>query len=68
MSDPIIPYRPKSDSKPPETSEEWLAELERLESLIEEMHEQGLKVPSDLERRMNEIEAMIEANNDGPSG
>lgn len=66
MPDPIVPFRPKSDTKPPETSEEWLAELERLESLIEEMREQGIQVPGDLERRMNEIEAMLEANSDGP--
>ena len=68
MTDPINPFRPKSDSKPPETREEWLAELERLESLLEEMREQGLAVPGDLERQMNEIEAMLEANTDGPEG
>ncbi|MDQ4043931.1 MAG: hypothetical protein M3173_00575 [Chloroflexota bacterium] len=66
MSDPIDPFRPQSDSKPPETTEEWMNELERLETMLEEMHEQGIEDRSELERRINEIEASLEAAEEEP--
>ncbi|HEV2127389.1 MAG TPA: hypothetical protein VGR22_02090 [Thermomicrobiales bacterium] len=66
MSDPIDAFRPRSDSKPPETTEEWMNELERLETMLEEMHEQGIEDRSELERRISEIEAALEAADDEP--
>lgn len=66
MSDPIIPFRPQSDSSQPETTEEWMTELERLESLLELMQEHNVETRTDLERRINEIEAALEAG-DGPT-
>jgi hypothetical protein len=66
MTDPIIPFRPHSDSSRPETTEEWMIELERLESLLELMQEHNVETRTDLERRINEIEAALEAG-DGPT-
>lgn len=68
MSDPLSNLRPDSDSKAPQTSSEWLAELERLEAMIEQWREDGFENISDLERRINEIRAMIDAQTDGPDG
>ena len=67
MSDSIIPFRPRSDSTQPETTEEWMNELERLESLLELMQEHNVQDRVELERRINEIEARLEAG-DGPVG
>ncbi|HYH11116.1 MAG TPA: hypothetical protein VD789_02085 [Thermomicrobiales bacterium] len=68
MSDPIRQYRPESDSKAPQTSSEWHAELERLEAMVEQWREEGVEDISDVERRINEIRAMIDAKTDGPNG
>jgi len=67
MSDPIEHFRPESDSKAPETASEWLAELERLEALVEQWREEGIEDMTDVERRINEIRAMIDAQDDGTS-
>lgn len=66
MSDPVIPFRPRSDSSQPETTAEWMVELEHLESLLEVMQEHNLETRTDLERRIREIEAALESG-DRPS-
>ena len=68
MSDPMNNLRPESDSKAPQTSNEWLAELERLEALVEQTREQGYDDIADLERRINEIRARLDADTNGPNG
>lgn len=65
MSDSIIPFRPRSDSRMPATTEAWMEELERLESLLEMMQEHNVQSRDELERRIYEIEAALEAE-DGP--
>jgi hypothetical protein len=59
MPDPGIPFRPQSDSSLPETTEEWMVELEHLESLRELMEEHNVETRTDLERRIREIEAAL---------
>ncbi len=66
MSDPLIPFRPRSDSRQPETIEEWMVELDHLESLLELMQEHNVENRTELERRISEIEAALESD-DGPS-
>ena len=63
-SDSIIPFRPRTDSRQPQSIEERMEELERLESLLELMREHSVHERSELERRINTIEAALEHEDD----
>jgi hypothetical protein len=43
-----------------------MEELEHLEELLELMHEHGVETRYDLERRIDELEAALEADEHGP--
>jgi hypothetical protein len=67
MIDGIVPFRPKRESGDSQSRDERMEELEHLEELLELMHEHGVETRSDLERRIGELEAALEAEEHGPN-
>lgn len=60
MVDRIVPFRPRRDRDDSQTWEARMEQLEHLEELLEEMHEHGIETRSDLERRIQELEAALD--------
>lgn len=66
MVDGIVPFRPRSGDDEPASREDRMAQLEHLEELLELMHEHGVESRTELERRISELEAALEADERGP--
>jgi hypothetical protein len=66
MIDGIVPFRPKPDNDESDSRDSRMEELEHLEELLELMHEHGVETRSELERRISELEAALEADERGP--
>ncbi len=67
MVDGIVPFRRKrDDARETPSYQQRLEALEHLEELLELMHEHGVETRLELERRIDELEAALEADPDGP--
>jgi predicted nuclease with TOPRIM domain len=66
MVDGIVPFRPRREQHEPQSRDQRMEELEHLEELLELMHEHGVETRYDLERRIDELEAALEADEHGP--
>ena len=66
MVDRIVPFRPRRDDDDASSHQARLEHLEHLEELLEMMHEHGVETRTDLERRIQELEAALE--NEDPHG
>lgn len=59
MVDRIVPFRPRRDDDEHESHEARMERLEHLEELLELMHEHGVETRLELERRIQELEALL---------
>ncbi len=59
MVDRIVPFRPRRDDES-ESHAARMERLEHLEELLELMHEHGVETRHELERRIQELEAILE--------
>ena len=66
MVDGILPFRPRREHDESASRDNRMEELEHLEELLELMHEHGVETRLELERRIDQLEAKLEADERGP--